>query len=162
MYLDNQKLWFFTAHEPQEASDTFGSLANFSEIWSLDFSSDGQRLGTGSEDQTVVVWRFADGLQSMPEKEITLPKHALAVTGVLWRDLEATIAGVQISRLLLTCSDDKTLRVYNAQDYNLLHTFSTLYIRQWHTLTYVASQGERAIVVSQNGYLFVFNLVTQE
>ena len=79
----------------------------------------------------------------------TLTGHTLAVTSIDWK-----------SDLLMTCSDDKTLRLY--RDFELCHILNTYFISCWHTLTY-AHLGQiadmyRVSAVSENGYMFVWHI----
>jgi hypothetical protein len=125
LYKDFVRQWLFVAHHPAETTTSdFGSLTNYSEVWTLGFSPDGSHMVTGSEDQTVVVWKFAEDARESgpPKKVIELPKHAAAVTGVLWRTYGD-------SEILLTSSDDKTLRVYDTTSWTIQHTFSTMFIK---------------------------------
>ena len=65
---------------------------------------------------------------------------------------------------LVSCSDDKTIRVYDVENdkYELVKVIDTQFITDWHTLTYLALEknGEHLAVVSENGYLFVCNILT--
>ena len=153
----------FIAHSPSEEphNTNFGSLTLFSEIWTLCWNPDGRNeLATGSEDQTVVIWNLDD-----LSKIATLPKHRNAVTGVNWKKVkEVTFGDATLTELFVSCSDDQHLRVYNPSNWSLLHTFQTTFICEWHTLTYLALEdhGTRVCVVSQNGYLFIYDLQTRE
>ena len=146
----------FLAHQPStEPHDSkFGSLTLFSEIWTLAWSPDrDNRIATGSEDQTVVVWDL--------DREtgiVTLPKHRNAVTGVVWKKVQEMEGGV--GEVLVSCSDDQQVRVYDPRSWTIIHTFRTTFICEWHTLTYLAIEdhGTRIAVVSQNGYLFLYSL----
>jgi len=148
------------AHAPSETApdQSFGSLTLYSEVWTLCWSPRGrERIATGSEDQTVVVWDLETG-----QKVVTLPKHRNAVTGVAWKEVNAE-AWPGLSELLVSCSDDQQLRVYDPATWTLLHTFRTTFICEWHTLTYLALEegGTRVAVVSQNGYLFLYEIPTK-
>lgn len=63
----------------------------------------------------------------------------------------------------VSCSDDDYVRVYDPTDdkFDLLFTLDTKFISEWHTLTYMALEenGEHLVCVSENGYLFVWNLL---
>ena len=146
----------FLAHRPQEGFDSssyFGSLRHFSEVWSLSWAPAAYALATSSEDQTVVVWDV-----ETENALVTLPKHRRAVTAVDWKVLSTG------QERLISCSDDRSVRVYETTNWQLLHTFWTTVIREWHTLTYAVIDAERnqAAVVSQNGYLFLFDLKEYE
>jgi WD40 repeat protein len=141
----------FLAHQCTDGDQdmNFGSLVLFSEIWTLCFHpQDPNILCTGSEDQTVKVWDLA--AQSCI---VTLRGHTRAVTGVVWR-----VSGND--NCIITCSDDMTVRLYKGSDFSLVHVFHTSFIKEWHTITYLAcnERGNKIGCVTQNGYLFVFNL----
>ena len=63
----------------------------------------------------------------------------------------------------VSCSDDDTVRVYDPEGdkFELKYILDTKFIRDWHTLTYMCLEenGEHLAVVSENGYLFVWNLL---
>ena len=54
------------------------------------------------------------------------------------------------------------IRIYETTDdkYELTQIVDTEFITDWHTLTYLALEkdGEHIAVVSENGYLFVWNI----
>ena len=146
------RLKAFQAHKPQagfDSSSYFGSLQHFSEIWSLAWAPTGPVLATSSEDQTVAIWEI-EGETLLA----VLPKHRRAVTGVDWKVLNSG------QERLISCSDDRSVRVYDPANWQLLFTFWTTVIREWHTLTYACIDEDRdqAVVVSQNGYMFVLDL----
>lgn len=66
----------------------------------------------------------------------------------------------------VSCSDDTFVRVYDPTEdrFDLLFTLDTKFITDWHTLTYLALEenGEHLAVVSENGYLFIWNLLSQD
>lgn len=146
------RLKAFQAHKPQAGFDSasyFGSLKHFSEVWSLAWAPTGPVLATSSEDQTVAIWEIEG-----EELLAVLPKHRRAVTGVDWKVLSSG------QERLISCSDDRSVRVYDPATWQLLFTFWTTVIREWHTLTYACIDEDRnqAVVVSQNGYLFLLDL----
>lgn len=58
----------------------------------------------------------------------------MAVTAVDWKRMNDKLGDVFIS-----CSDDQTIRVYNPQNkFELVHIFSTSFVNEWHTLTYLS------------------------
>jgi WD40 repeat protein len=63
----------------------------------------------------------------------------------------------------VSCSDDKTIRVYDpsGETFDLKFILDTKFIADWHTLTYLSLEegGEHLAVVSENGYLFIWNLL---
>jgi WD40 repeat protein len=90
----------------------------------------------------------------------TLTGHTLAVTSVDWKLMKDS------REYFVSCSDDNFIRVYDPSEdkFDLLFTLDTKFITDWHTLTYLALEdgGEHLAVVSENGYLFVWNLITRE
>lgn len=141
----------FLAHSHTEGDQdmNFGSLVLFSEIWSLCWHpSDSSILSTGSEDQTVKIWNLASN-----SCIATLTGHSRAVTGLLWHSTGS-------NSCIISCSDDMTIRMYQGSDYSFLHVFHTSFIKEWHTITYLSSNdtGSKIGCVTQNGYLFIFNL----
>lgn len=142
----------FLAHVPSDSFDSnFGSLVNYSEIWSLSWApGKTDALATASEDQTVKIWNL-----TAQTEVTTLPKHAKAVTGVLW-----FVSQSSNKEQLVSCSDDMNVRLYDASTWELLRTFTTYFIREWHTLTYIGVQGPYVAVSTQIGFVVVFNLET--
>jgi WD40 repeat protein len=142
----------FLAHSPSDAFDpSFGSLINYSEIWSLSWApgrADG--LATASEDQTVKIWDLTTQTAIM-----TLPKHAKAVTGVVWY-----VNDQSAKEQLVSCSDDMNVRLYDATTWELLRSFTTYFIREWHTITYVGVQGPYIACSTQIGFIVIFNIDT--
>lgn len=156
--LESQTFRKFLAHETQDNDDErFGSLGLYSEIWSVAWSPCGDFFATGSEDQTVRIWETATHALVT-----TLPKHKRAVTGVRWDTIRPIeINGAVIAEILISCSDDESLRVYNTSTWEILHVFHTNIIKEWHTITYAAIQknGVHVACVTQNGFLFVMDLI---
>lgn len=108
-------------------------------------------IATSSEDQTCKIFEFKDGELNHTE---TLGGHSLAVTSIDWKD-----------DTFISCSDDKTLRVYKVMSqteglkFQLQFILDTKFITCWHTLTYMHLQpipNDLYLVsaVSENGYLF--------
>eukprot|EP01017_Pseudomicrothorax_dubius_P021253 TRINITY_DN22936_c0_g1_i1.p1 TRINITY_DN22936_c0_g1~~TRINITY_DN22936_c0_g1_i1.p1 ORF type:complete len:150 (-),score=24.82 TRINITY_DN22936_c0_g1_i1:43-450(-) len=86
-----------------------------------------------------------------------LEKHQLAVTSVDWKAMSK-----ELGEVLVTCSDDQTFRVYQVDNdnINLLFVETTSFIKDWHTLTYLALEegGENLGIGAQNGFFFLFNI----
>ena len=86
-----------------------------------------------------------------------LKGHTLAVTSVDWKRM------ADGKEYMLSCSDDDTVRVYDPKDdkFELLYILDTKFIVEWHTLTYMSMEesGSHVAVVSENGYLFVWDLL---
>ena len=114
---------------------------------------------TSSEDQTCKVFTFEEkdqGKDFLKEVQV-LSGHTLAVTSIDWqRDM------------LVTCSDDRTIRVYQVQSANkefaqLRYVLKTNEkVDEWHTLTYLtltaAANSFLLSTVTENGYLFAWRL----
>ena len=153
---DSQVVHQVMAHERQESDEKFGSLGLFSEIWSLTWSPNGEFFATGSEDQTIKVWRWSPW-----EHLVTLPRHERAVTGVRWEEVRPfEHKGRSINEILVTCSDDESLRIYDPVTWDLLHVLKTSVIQEWHTVTYASVQpkGDKVACVTQNGFIFLVSL----
>lgn len=76
-----------------------------SEIWSTISNPDLTRLVTSSEDQTCRVWSLKTSCNPAMIKE--LKGHTHAVTSVDWKRLRDG------REYMVSCSDDKTIRVYD-------------------------------------------------
>lgn len=60
--------------------------------------------------------------------------HQLAVTCLDWQKMNKSLGTI-----LISCSDDRTIRVYDSEnDYGFKFEFSTSFREEWHTLTYLA------------------------
>lgn len=48
--------------------------------------------------------------------------------------------------------------------FEIIHELETSTIKEWHTLTYLALEpnGKRVAIGSQNGYLFIFDILSKE
>ncbi|KAL6059321.1 Cytosolic iron-sulfur protein assembly protein CIAO1 [Balamuthia mandrillaris] len=155
------------AHPPDREGPQnlqFGSLNLFAEVWSLTWSPCGRFLATSSEDQTTRIWDLQRLLclkekkdcEVAVEPERVLRGHTAAVTSVDWQV-------TQLGELIATCADDKSIRVWNAKTWQLHHVFDTgEHNTEWHTVTYLALErgGRRLACSTQNGYLFVWCLIT--
>lgn len=65
----------------------------------------------------------------------------------------------------MSCSDDKIVRFRDPKnDFKVLFEIETSTIKEWHTLTYLAlePEGTRVAVGSQNGYLFIYDILKKE
>eukprot|EP01130_Rhizamoeba_saxonica_P011229 TRINITY_DN4656_c0_g1_i2.p1 TRINITY_DN4656_c0_g1~~TRINITY_DN4656_c0_g1_i2.p1 ORF type:complete len:453 (+),score=74.58 TRINITY_DN4656_c0_g1_i2:134-1360(+) len=158
------------AHRPSlgnKQDSKFGSLQQYAEIWSLCWSPDNHYIATCSEDQTCKIWKlnilsrseFTYCLYSIdiPIEWLTLSGHALAVTCVSWEK-------TNIGEVLITASDDKTIRLYDATNWELLHIFTTEGTSGWHTITYATleSEGNRLFAVTENGHMLSWDLESKE
>lgn len=116
------------------------------------------RLVTSSEDQTCRVWKIENGHNPVLIKDLT--GHTLAVTSIDWKRLSNG------REYFVSCSDDRQVRVYDptGDRFDLLFTLETTFITDWHTLTYCSLEegGEHLAIVSENGYLFVWDLLNSQ
>ena len=68
--------------------------------------------------------------------------------------------------LFASCSDDKTVRLYTVDptgeepDFVFFRELNTKFIEEWHTITYMAleEEGTKLAVVTQNGYLVIWDI----
>jgi len=137
--------------------DNFGSLQKYAEVWSVTWSPDGQRVVTSSEDQTCKVLAL-DGSCTMSQVQ-QLEGHKRAVTSTDWKRMQ--VLGGEV---FASCSDDQTVRVYDPHSWELLFVLETDFVKDWHTLTYMALEenGVHLVASAQNGVLFVWNLETRK
>jgi len=65
--------------------------------------------------------------------------------------------------ILATCADDRTVRLYNGFDFELIGGLSTTDIEDWHTITYLSLEdnGEHLICATQNGYVVVWSISSE-
>ncbi|KAL4450886.1 hypothetical protein ABPG74_011728 [Tetrahymena malaccensis] len=143
------------AHLPQQSSNQFGTLEKYAEIWSSVWGFN--FVATSSEDTTIKIFSIQKNLLSL---KLTLNTHKLAVTSIDWKKMNG-----QLKEIFASCSDDQTIVIYNPQrNFEVISTFSTSFINDWHTLTYISLEenGSRVAVGSQNGYLFVIDLVLKK
>ena len=155
-----KRTWF--AHRAVTGSQdlNFGSIGLYAEVWSLTWSPCAGYLATCSEDQTVAVWRLGttpagDNGTEEPELVTTLRGHTAAVTCVKWK---ATATG----EVLVSASDDRTMRVWRAGTWELLFTLATSdnpFDIAWHTITYceIEQGGSRVVCGTSNGYIFCWD-----
>lgn len=99
------------------------------EVWHLAFSpGPGTRLATGCKDGTACVWRLQGSAQGLGAVcELSLVGHTGAVTHLSWAPHGA---------LLLTCSSDRTARVWDT------HTGACLHILAKHSDTVTSGAWE--------------------
>ncbi|KAM3128531.1 hypothetical protein pb186bvf_019374 [Paramecium bursaria] len=152
LYNQKQTIHKFVAHHPQQKSEGFGSLNLFAEVWSTIFHPFENLFATASEDQTVKIFQFDN--ESYEEIAI-LRGHENAVTCLDWKQNYENVV------LLFTCSDDRTVRVY--EKYELQYIINTKFVNEWHTLTYMGFQNGGSILAigAQNGYLFLYCIKEQ-
>lgn len=154
-----EKRFSYLAHppDPTNKNPKFGSIHLHAEIWSCAFSPfTHNEWASVSEDQTCRVWRANPG--NKPDMIALLKGHELAVTSVDWKPMAK-------GETLATCSDDQTFRIYNPKkDFSLVFVGNIHFLQEWQTLTYLALEpnGEFLAIVSQTGYLFLFDLSNQQ
>ncbi|EAS01161.2 WD domain, G-beta repeat protein (macronuclear) [Tetrahymena thermophila SB210] len=143
------------AHLPQASSSQFGTLDKYAEIWSSVWGLNGINLiATSSEDTTVKIYKISNDHINLKQ---TLNAHKLAVTSIDWKKMSG-----DLKEIFASCSDDQTIVIYDPQrNFEIVSIFSTSFIKDWHTLTYISLEenGTRVAVGSQNGYLFIIDLV---
>lgn len=176
-------MFCFLAHEradeEAERDMRFGSLHRYAEVWSTCFAPQNDanvvqnsvestqigakmgemRLLTGSEDQTARIFRIETAAgDALLER--TLYGHTAAVTSVQWKHTAAR------GHLIVTASDDCSVRVYDGQSYDVVSVLSTAAAGLgWHTITYCVLdaeaeiEGEPLIVCgTSNGHLAVWDV----
>lgn len=85
------------------------SLKHYAEIWSIAWAPDDTRICTVSEDRVARVWTAAGAFVT------ELTGHSMAVTCVDWQR-------TQVGEMLATCSDDRTVRLWDPASWRLIHT----------------------------------------
>jgi len=143
----------FVAHAPikdKPQNLNFGSIHKFAEIWSLAWSPSNQMIATTSEDQTTCIWDVHTG-----NKLHTLIGHTSAVTSIDWKQ-------TCMSEILVTCADDRTVRIWSTDTWEVIYTFETIEsTNEWHTATYTALSATHICCVTQNGYILVWDLLSK-
>ncbi|XP_069507845.1 telomerase protein component 1 isoform X2 [Ambystoma mexicanum] len=110
------------------------------------FSPDGQLLATGSKDRSLLCWETAS---SVPSLSRSLPAcHRDWITGCAWTS----------SSILLSCSNDCTLCLWDPKDGQLLSEF----LGHQSAVSTVLSMDENVVSVSRDGVLKVWNLAGVE
>ncbi|KAL4494969.1 hypothetical protein ABPG72_015669 [Tetrahymena utriculariae] len=146
------------AHLPQSSSSQYGTLGKFAEIWSSIWGLNGVNLiATSSEDTTIKIFNIEKNRIGLKQ---TLNAHKLAVTSIDWKKMSC-----QLKEIFASCSDDQTIVIYDPQrDFEIISIFCTSFIKDWYTLTYLSleEEGSRVAVGSQNGYLFVIDLILKK
>lgn len=159
--------------EPQ--NESFGSLTKYAEVWSIVLQNyqTGNRMlkyfATCSEDQTCKVWKILEtNGQGVCECLDTLKGHTKAVTDIAWFKVDPDVLGegYESHQLFASCSDDQRVRLYTVDlsgedpTFEYFTDLNTHFIEDWHTLTYMALEenGHRLAVVTQNGYLVIWDL----
>ena len=168
-------IYNYLPHEPQKDNKNldFGSLSIKSEVWSFlvhELNNEYLYIITCSEDQSVKIWKIQLNqeknkiLSNALIKEIK--EHKYAVTCLDWIYLEKTK-----KNLLLTCSDDKTINIFDASNEEfemILKTDFDKCIRGFFTLTYCSFSHEDEensnllCLGTQAGYLIIYDFEKKE
>eukprot|EP00794_Sanderia_malayensis_P000281 gene281-906_t len=138
------------AHKPAIVSN---GISHPMEVWSVSWNSSDTLIATASEDQTSVIISSGDGA-----KVATLTGHTTAVTSIDWKN-------TAIGCIIVTCADDRTIRINNGNDYTLIRVIQTRdMIYGWYTLTYLCINTFRNWILcsSQNGFIIIWDLVTSD
>jgi len=134
--------------------EKFPSLHHQADCWTICWHPDDTFIATGSEDQTVKIWKVETHTME-PKLVVTLRGHTTAVTCVDWvhkKDSKETI--------LASCADDQTVRIWNTTDYNCIAVFKEQGITGWHTYTYIRIDSRKELIycTTVNGFLIIFDL----
>ncbi|WP_088889039.1 NB-ARC domain-containing protein [Leptolyngbya ohadii] len=125
-------------------SECVATLNHPSRIWSVAFSPDGQLLATGSDDQTVKLWRVSSG-----ELLQTFQGHSSRV----W-----SVAFSPNGELLATGSDDQTVRLWEVNSSQCLKTFQGYHNWIWSVAYH--PDGQRLASGSEDRSIRLWNLQT--
>ena len=141
--INSSVIYNFLPHEPQKdnTNPEFGSLSIKSEVWSFlvhEINNEYIYIITCSEDQSVKIWKIKLNIEKDKILENKLIKeikeHKYAVTCLDWIYMKNNKKD-----LLLTCSDDKTINIFDASNEKfdmILKTDFDKCIRGFFTLTY--------------------------
>jgi len=112
--------------EEHIAQDSLFVLAHHTdEVWHIQFSHDGTRIASASKDTTVVIWDVTtrdvtrDGMGGVTSRDAPVVIHVLS--GHL--DAVSSVAWSQEDRWLLSCGNDRSIRLWDPKGGNLLQTF---------------------------------------
>jgi WD40 repeat protein len=177
--LNDMFLYSFKAHfEQTENKDlNFGSLHLRSEIWTFkiyeksilnDVKDDNDKgnfyLATGSEDQTVKIYNIIyTNKKNFSNKHVkTIKNHKLAVTCI-------DIGKKLNTEILISCSDDKTINIYNClKSYELIYNYNFKQkLNGFFTLTYLSlddlnENNNLLCIGTQNGFVIIFDISTKK
>ena len=168
-------IYNYLPHEPQKDNTNleFGSLSIKSEVWSFlvhEINNEYLHIITCSEDQSVKIWKIKLNqekdkiLSNILIKEIK--EHKYAVTCLDWLYIKN-----KNKDLLLTCSDDKTINIFDASNEKfemILKTDFDKCIRGFFTLTYCSFSHEEEennnllCLGTQAGCLIIYDFEKKE
>ena len=176
--INSNMIYNYLPHEPQKDNTNldFGSLSIKSEVWSFlvhEINDEYLHIITCSEDQSLKIWKIK--LNSTKDKILEnnlikeIKEHKYAVTCLDWTYVES-----MKKDLLLTCSDDKTINIFDATNEKfemILKTDFDKCIRGFFTLTYCSFNHSKNIksdenhlvcLGSQAGYLIIYDFLKKE
>ena len=169
-------IYNYLPHEPQKENTNldFGSLSIKSEVWSFlvhEINNEYLYIITCSEDQSVKIWKIklnSDKDKILENKLIKqIKEHKYAVTCLDWLKYNE-------KDFLLTCSDDKTINIFNASNENFEMISKISFekcIKGFFTLTYCSFNHCDEIkndkinflcLGTQAGYLIIYDFVKNE
>ena len=168
-------IYNYLPHAPQKDNKNldFGSLSIKSEVWSFlvhEINEEYLYIITCSEDQSVKIWKIKLNQEKNKILSNTLIKeikeHKYAVTCLDWSYIKN-----KNKDLLLTCSDDKTINIFDASNEKfelILKTDFDKCIRGFFTLTYcsfsheVEENNNLLCLGTQAGVLIIFDFEKKE
>ena len=163
-------IYNYLPHEPQKENTNldFGSLSIKSEVWSFlvhEINNEYLYIITCSEDQSVKIWKIklnSDMDKILENKLIKqIKEHKYAVTCLDWLKYNE-------KDFLLTCSDDKTINIFNASNENFEIISKISFekcIKGFFTLTYCSfnhcddiknDKSNFLCLGTQAGYLIIY------
>jgi WD40 repeat protein len=179
------------AHRPitDNTDYRFGSINKFSEVWSISWSPCNNFIVTASEDQTCSIWNlYGEKMHSLTGHTTavtavewrTLPSLGeILITCaddrkvMVWRlntpkNMQHTTHHHQqlVSAHRVSDEPDEAKYLDRKNKWGLYCIFTTdEFGLDWHTLTYMCverKQGDRIAVATQNGYVFVWDILTKQ
>ena len=177
--IEEKIIFNYLAHEPQKdnTNEDFGSLTIKSEVWSFiihEIDEENLYLATGSEDQSIKIWKMKTNNDKNVIKKNNLIKeikeHKYAVTCLDWTTINYDNEEKEV---LLSCSDDKTINIFDALnekfDLILKADFSNC-IWGFFTLTYCSfnhcenneNNNNLLCIGVQSGYLIIYDITDKK
>ena len=169
-------IYNYLPHEPQKDNTNieFGSLYIKSEVWSFfvhEIDDENSYIITGSEDQSIKIWKMEMNKEKFYVKKNKLIKviqeHKYAVTCLDWTSIKYDNTHKE---LLLSCSDDKTIIIFDSADekFNIfLKVDFSKCIWGFFTLTYCSfnhcdeisnTNNNLLCVGAQAGYIIIYDI----
>ena len=176
---ESQIIYNFLPHEPQKDNNNpnFGSLSIKSEVWSFlaqEINSENLYIITCSEDQSVKIWKIKLNIEKnkILNNELIkeIKEHKFAVTCLDWTCINEK---GNKKNILLTCSDDKTINIFDGSNEKfelILKTNFEQCIRGFFTLTYCSfnhindendfnEDNNLLCLGTQAGYLIIYDYI---